>query len=201
MFVLEDAVGVDGKRVGNGFYAEEVSDGSSEAAVAVVEPGHAVFGDELFPLLFVGIKAHAEHNQGLSLKFFRDFANMRRRFAARPAPCRPKVDQDNFSGQIIHGNVLPIQRVDGKGRRHSGPRQFGFRDVAKGTLAFRLADWFQLHIFLEFRFGGGVLPQLREGFAIGGQSFRKICKRCERLGEFVMRTSKEIVLVLVAAFI
>jgi hypothetical protein len=139
--------------------------------------------------------------QGLALKFFRDFTNMRQGFSARPAPGGPEVEQDNFSSQIIHGDVLPVERVDGKRRGHSGARQFGFRDVAEGALALWFADGFQLHIFLKLGFGGGVLLQLCEGFAIGEQSFREISKRRERPGEFVMGTSRELVLVLVAALI
>jgi hypothetical protein len=97
--------------------------------------------------------------------------------------------------------VLPVERVDGKRRGHSGARQFGFGDVAEGALAFRPTDGFQLHIFPKPGFGGGVLLQVREGFAIRQESFREISKRRERLGEFVMATSEELVLVLVAAFI
>jgi hypothetical protein len=58
-----------------------------------------------------------------------------------------------------------------------------------------------LHIFLKLGFGGGVLLQVCEGLAIGEQSFREISKRCKRLGEFVMGTSRELVVALVAALI
>jgi hypothetical protein len=113
----------------------------------------------------------------------------------------PRSRATNPFSQIIYGDVLPVERVDGKRRGYSGARQFGFRDVVEGALAFWLADGFPLHLFLKLGFGGGVLLQLCQGFAIGEQSFREISNRCKRLGEFVMGTSRELVLVLVAALI
>ena len=67
VFVLEDAVSVDGEGVRNGGDGKDLSDGTGEAAVAILRPSHFVFADEVFPLLFVGIQAHAKDHQRLPL--------------------------------------------------------------------------------------------------------------------------------------
>jgi hypothetical protein len=97
--------------------------------------------------------------------------------------------------------VLTIERVDGKGRSHSGAREFRLADVAESALALRLADGPHLHVLLELHFGRGVLLQLRERLAIGQAGFGEVRKRCQSFCELVMSASKELFLMFVAALV
>ena len=116
MFFLHDAVRVDGKRVRNGFDVKHFGDGRSKTAIAILRPGHIVLGHEFLPFRLVRIQAHAEDDHRLTLKFFGHFADVRQRFAAGAAPRCPKIEQDHFPLQIVHGNMLAVERGDGEGR-------------------------------------------------------------------------------------
>ena len=79
MFVMKDAVCVDGESVGNGGDVERLGDRAGEAAIAVLQPSHFVLSGELFPLLLVIVEADAEDDQSLPLKVSGDIAHMGKR--------------------------------------------------------------------------------------------------------------------------
>jgi hypothetical protein len=55
-------------KVGDGLHSEQHGDGTREALVAILQPGHLILLNKILPLLFMGIDAHAEHYQRLPLK-------------------------------------------------------------------------------------------------------------------------------------
>src|SRR5882762_5473303 len=77
MFLLKDAISIDGKGVRDGMHRKHRRHRAGETAIAILRPGHLVLGNELFPFLLVVIETHAKNHQRLTLKFPGDIANMR----------------------------------------------------------------------------------------------------------------------------
>ena len=97
----EDAVGVDGEVVGDGFDTEEVAE--TVVGVAVLDPGHVVFRDEVFPFGFVGVPADADDDEGLAGELFGDLFDVGELFFAGAAPGGPEVDEDDAAIHLRRG--------------------------------------------------------------------------------------------------
>src|SRR5271157_3981449 len=79
MLILQDAVSINYETVGNSGHTEQPRRYSLNPRLAILRPGHLVFGDKLSPLPLVAIQAHAEDDQRLSLKFLGYLPDMRHR--------------------------------------------------------------------------------------------------------------------------
>ena len=163
MLVLQYSIGVDGESLRDCANSEQGRHGAHETTVAtVLRPGHLVFHYELLPFLLVIVEVHAQHQQWLPLEFLGYFPNVRQCFPARLAPSSPKVEEHDFSLQLIHRNPLTIHCGDRKAWRHPGPRQLGFTEVAQGSLSHRIIGGYHLNHLLKARFGGIVLLEERQ---------------------------------------
>jgi len=118
------------------------------------------FCDEVLPLLLIAVEADAQNHQRLSLKFLGDLFHVGQSFAARPAPCRPEVEQNYFPRQIVHRDPLSIRGRDRKRRRQSCLRQLGLADIAQRPLSVWITFRAKFHELFEAGVGRIVLLQL-----------------------------------------
>src|ERR1700754_3746550 len=95
----EDAIGVNGEVMRDGVDAEKIAE--VMVGVAILDPGHFIFVDEVAPLLIVRVPANTNNDERLAGELFGDPLHVGKLFVTRATPGGPEVDEDDAAAHGI----------------------------------------------------------------------------------------------------